>query len=311
MGARQAVEVVERRGDRGGRRRRRARGRATRPSTCRCGSPRPAGFVDEVVAPGRHPRADRLRAGDALDDASPQSGRAPRGRSSRATPPRTAILAAAREALAERAYEGLTMDAIARRAFVSRTAVYFYFPNKRAVVDRLIQQAFSDMYLAAARPTSTATATRARELRQALGARVMGVVDRNASVLLPGGRALGRARTTCRRSGRRTSSASSTRAELRIAPRPGARHRARRHRRRASRPGAVAMVERHITRELVLRRRRRHRVDPRARRAVVARGLLAARGHRGVGGLGVVAPARRRRARAEAGSSFAVIPTVR
>ena len=38
------------------------------------------------------------------------------------------------------------MDGIARRAHVSRTAVYFYFPNKRAVVDRLIQQAFSDMY---------------------------------------------------------------------------------------------------------------------------------------------------------------------
>ena len=60
-----------------------------------------------------------------------------------------AILAAAREALAEKGFDGLTMDAIARKAFVSRTAVYFYFPNKRAVVDRLIQQAFSEMYIAA------------------------------------------------------------------------------------------------------------------------------------------------------------------
>ena len=60
-----------------------------------------------------------------------------------------AILDAAREAVAEKGFEALTMDAIARRAFVSRTAVYFYFPNKRAVVDRLIQQVFSEMYLGA------------------------------------------------------------------------------------------------------------------------------------------------------------------
>ena len=60
-----------------------------------------------------------------------------------------AILDAARAALAEKGFEALTMDSIARKAFVSRTAVYFYFPNKRAVVDRLIQQAFSEMYLAA------------------------------------------------------------------------------------------------------------------------------------------------------------------
>ena len=44
-----------------------------------------------------------------------------------------AILDAAREALAEKGFDSLTMDAIARKAFVSRTAVYFYFPNKRAV----------------------------------------------------------------------------------------------------------------------------------------------------------------------------------
>ncbi|HEV8153515.1 MAG TPA: helix-turn-helix domain-containing protein, partial [Solirubrobacteraceae bacterium] len=45
-----------------------------------------------------------------------------------------AILAAAAEALKDVGFEALTMDAIARRAYVSRTAVYFYFPNKRAVV---------------------------------------------------------------------------------------------------------------------------------------------------------------------------------
>ena len=61
------------------------------------------------------------------------------------------ILAAAREMLAEASYDELTVDAIARRCYVSRTAVYFYFPNKRAVIDRLIQQVFTDM-LTAARP---------------------------------------------------------------------------------------------------------------------------------------------------------------
>ena len=60
------------------------------------------------------------------------------------------ILEAAREALAQEPFERITIDAIARRAFVSRTALYFYFPNKRAVIDRLIQLAFSEIYEAAA-----------------------------------------------------------------------------------------------------------------------------------------------------------------
>jgi len=91
------------------------------------------------------------------------------------------ILDAARQALAEEPYERITIDAIARRAFVSRTALYFYFPNKRAVIDRLIQLAFSEIYEAAA-PTSTATAIRAASLHRALGATVA-AVDRNAIVL--------------------------------------------------------------------------------------------------------------------------------
>ncbi len=93
-----------------------------------------------------------------------------------------AILAAARDALGDKGYEALTMDAIARRAFVSRTAVYFYFPNKRAVVDRLIQQAFSQMYLAAA-PYLDGDGEPRRELRAALS-RVVGVVSANARVLM-------------------------------------------------------------------------------------------------------------------------------
>lgn len=93
-----------------------------------------------------------------------------------------AILDAAREALAEKGFDGLTMDAIARKAFVSRTAVYFYFPNKRAVIDRLIQQVFTDM-LTAARPYLDGGTEPRRELRQSLG-RVCAVVNREASILL-------------------------------------------------------------------------------------------------------------------------------
>jgi AcrR family transcriptional regulator len=93
-----------------------------------------------------------------------------------------AILEAAREALAEKGFDALTMDAIARKAFVSRTAVYFYFPNKRAVVDRLIQQVFSQMYLAAS-PYLDGEGEPRRELRASL-ARVMAVVNGNAGLLL-------------------------------------------------------------------------------------------------------------------------------
>ena len=93
-----------------------------------------------------------------------------------------AILDAAREALAEKGFDGLTMDAIARKAFVSRTAVYFYFPNKRAVVDRLIQHAFSEMYLAAS-PYLDGDGDPRKELRAGL-ARVVTVVNRHARVLL-------------------------------------------------------------------------------------------------------------------------------
>lgn len=93
-----------------------------------------------------------------------------------------AILDAAREALAEKGFEALTMDAIARKAFVSRTAVYFYFPNKRAVIDRLIQHAFSEMYLAAS-PYLDGDGEPRRELRAGL-ARVVAVVNRHARVLL-------------------------------------------------------------------------------------------------------------------------------
>ncbi|HEX2703974.1 MAG TPA: helix-turn-helix domain-containing protein, partial [Solirubrobacteraceae bacterium] len=77
------------------------------------------------------------------------------------------ILEAAREALREEPYERITIDGIAKRAFVSRTAVYFYFPNKRAVIDRLIQLAFSDMY-AAAEPYFVGEGDPRRDIHRAL-----------------------------------------------------------------------------------------------------------------------------------------------
>ena len=96
-------------------------------------------------------------------------------------PTEDAILAAAREALLEEPYDAVTIEGIARRAYVSRTTVYFYFPNKRAVVDRLIQRAFADI-LEAAAPYLEGDGDPRAELHAALAGEV-GVVDRDASIL--------------------------------------------------------------------------------------------------------------------------------
>jgi TetR/AcrR family transcriptional regulator, ethionamide resistance regulator len=96
-------------------------------------------------------------------------------------PTEDAILAAAREALHDEPYDAVTIDGIARRAYVSRTTVYFYFPNKRAVVDRLIQRAFADI-LEAASPYLEGEGDPRAELHAAL-AGVVAIVDRDASIL--------------------------------------------------------------------------------------------------------------------------------
>jgi AcrR family transcriptional regulator len=96
-------------------------------------------------------------------------------------PTEDAILAAAREALLEEPYDAVTIEGIARRAYVSRTTVYFYFPNKRAVVDRLIQRAFADI-LDAASPYLEGEGDPRAELHAAL-AGVVAIVDRDASIL--------------------------------------------------------------------------------------------------------------------------------
>jgi AcrR family transcriptional regulator len=93
-----------------------------------------------------------------------------------------AILAAARQALVEEGYDRLTIDGIARRAFTSRTNVYFYFPGKRAVADRLVQQTFAEMLVAGA-PYLEGSGEPRAELRLAL-TRVVDVVNRNADILL-------------------------------------------------------------------------------------------------------------------------------
>jgi len=100
-----------------------------------------------------------------------------------------AILDAARQLLAEREYEKLTMGEIARRAYVSRTAVYFYFDDKRALIDRLIQRAFADMYESAA-PYLDGRGDPRRELRVALG-RTVATVNENGHVLLLAAQLLG------------------------------------------------------------------------------------------------------------------------
>jgi AcrR family transcriptional regulator len=159
-----------------------------------------------------------------------------------------AILAAARQALAEQPYDRLTIDGIARAAFVSRTTVYFYFDNKRAVVDRLIQQAFADMYAGAAAYLEGEGDPRL-ELRLGL-ARVVAVVNSNAATLLLAAHLSGR--------------------EDRLPPEwepyirrmvVGAERRIRRDQERGIAPDDVspricaqalcAMVERHITMEVV------------------------------------------------------------
>jgi AcrR family transcriptional regulator len=96
-------------------------------------------------------------------------------------PTEDAILAAAREALLDEPYDAVTIEGIARRAYVSRTTVYFYFPNKRAVVDRLIQRAFADI-LEAAAPYLEGNGDPRAELHAALGG-VVAIVDRDASIL--------------------------------------------------------------------------------------------------------------------------------
>ena len=164
-----------------------------------------------------------------------------------------AILDAARAALAEKGFDALTMDAIARKAFVSRTAVYFYFPNKRAVVDRLIQQCFSEMYIAAS-PYLDGEGDPRRELRASLARVVARGQQQRAGCCCWPPSSPARAASTCPEEWEPYILRFVERAEARIA-------RDQEHgiapddiAPRLSAQALLAMVENHITRELVLKR---------------------------------------------------------
>ena len=195
-----------------------------------------------------------------------------RGRSESRNSTEDAILAAARDAITEEPYERVTIDGIARRAFVSRTTVYFYFPNKRAVVDRLIQRVFSDMY-EAARPYVEGDGDPRVELRRAL-ARTVAVVNRDESVLkiafvLSGGEdhlpqqwAPYIQKLVDAASQRIARDQQSGRAPGDIPARDAAQ-------------ALMSMVERHVTLEILNGGRAWPRLDPGALGAVVARRVLA------------------------------------
>lgn len=53
-----------------------------------------------------------------------------------------AILQAARDLLAEKGLQGLSMRTVAQRVGVSATAIYHYFENKEALVQRVVRQGF-------------------------------------------------------------------------------------------------------------------------------------------------------------------------
>jgi AcrR family transcriptional regulator len=53
-----------------------------------------------------------------------------------------AILEAARDLLAEKGLQGLSMRVVAERVGVSATAIYHYFENKQELVERVVRQGF-------------------------------------------------------------------------------------------------------------------------------------------------------------------------
>lgn len=54
----------------------------------------------------------------------------------------SAILEAARDLLADKGLPGLSMRTVAERVGVSATAIYHYFENKEALVERVVQRGF-------------------------------------------------------------------------------------------------------------------------------------------------------------------------
>src|SRR3954469_17582349 len=62
-----------------------------------------------------------------------------------------AVRAALVELLAERPFKDVTVDELAKRAGLSRTAFYFYYPDKSEVLKEAATEAASEMYAEADR----------------------------------------------------------------------------------------------------------------------------------------------------------------
>lgn len=59
---------------------------------------------------------------------------------------RSSLLSALEELLAERPLEAVEIEDIARRAGISRSGFYFYFPTKQAAVAALVSEVFVDIF---------------------------------------------------------------------------------------------------------------------------------------------------------------------
>ena len=82
-----------------------------------------------------------------------------------------AILGAAAELVGEQGTDGFSMAELARRAGVSKPALYRYFPNKRAILVRLARASFEDnTRLLAEAMTARPGASEAEIYREAIGA---------------------------------------------------------------------------------------------------------------------------------------------
>ena len=55
------------------------------------------------------------------------------------------ILKAARESFAEKGYDGVSVDEIARRAGVKKALIYYYFPSKEVLFEEVWNQAIDEL----------------------------------------------------------------------------------------------------------------------------------------------------------------------
>jgi len=72
-------------------------------------------------------------------------------------PTAVSILAAARRLLAERGFDGLTIEAVANEANVSRGLIPYHFGSRAGLIEMLVDSLFHDLYVAVARRKPAAT----------------------------------------------------------------------------------------------------------------------------------------------------------